>query len=73
VKIGDLVRVHPTRYSLPGRLRYIEDPDGGIGVVVECSEPTIHNPIQIISVSFGEGVVEDYSSSQAELLSEMEE
>tara|TARA_R110002110_G_scaffold7052_7_gene35158 strand:- start:5241 stop:5405 length:165 start_codon:yes stop_codon:yes gene_type:complete len=54
-------------------LRDIEDPDGGIGVVVECSEPTIHNPTQIISVSFGEGVVEDYYSSQATLLSEMEE
>ena len=73
MKIGDLVRVHPTRYSLPGRLRDIEDPDGGIGVVVECAEPTIHHPTQIISVNFGEGVVEDYYSSQVELLSETEE
>jgi hypothetical protein len=71
MKVGDLVRVHPK--SLPGRLRDIEDPAGLIGVVIECTEPTIHHPTQIISVNFGEGIVEDYYSSQIELISESEE
>tara|TARA_Y100001963_G_C6650322_1_gene385391 strand:+ start:306 stop:524 length:219 start_codon:yes stop_codon:yes gene_type:complete len=72
VKIGDLVRVHPK--LVPAPLREKAGAIAGlIGVVVECVDPTIRHPAQIVAVNFGEGIVEDYYSTQIELLSETEE
>ena len=75
MKVGDLVRVHPKLVPAPlstGRTTCPDAP-GLIGVVVECVDPTIRHPAQIIAVNFGEGIVEDYYSTQVELLSETEE
>ncbi len=72
MKIGDLVRVHPKLVPAPLREK-AGDIAGLIGVVVECVDPTIRHPAQIIAVNFGEGIVEDYYSTQIELLSETEE
>lgn len=70
MKVGDLVEIGEK--LLPDFLRENGSPSDGLGIVVEIYGPSIHHPVEVVTVRFSEGTRHDYYSHQLKLMSESE-